>query len=100
MLTLKSARRRLASAWQARRALFVVAAISLCGVSVAGEPVPPAPPARTTEALAPELSGLGTLHVPVSTSTPRAQRFFNQGIRLLYAFNHAEAIRAFREAAR
>jgi pimeloyl-ACP methyl ester carboxylesterase len=87
MLTLKSA----------GRALFVVAAINLCGVSVAGAP---APPARTTDALAPELSGLGTLHVPVSTSTPRAQRFFDQGIRLLYAFNHAESIRAFREAAR
>jgi hypothetical protein len=53
-----------------------------------------------TEALAPELSGLGTLHVPVSTATPRAQRFFDQGMRLLYAFNHAESIRAFREAAR
>jgi tetratricopeptide (TPR) repeat protein len=31
---------------------------------------------------------------------PRAQEFFNQGLRLLYAFNHAEALRAFREAAR
>ena len=87
MLTLKSA----------RRALFVVAATVLCGVSLAGAP---APSARSTEALAPELSGLGTLHVPVSTATPRAQRFFDQGMRLLYAFNHAEAIRAFREAAR
>jgi tetratricopeptide (TPR) repeat protein len=50
--------------------------------------------------LAPELAGLGTLHVPVTTSVPRAQRFFDQGMRLLYAFNHTEAIRAFREAAR
>ena len=50
--------------------------------------------------LAPELTGLGTLHMPVTTSVPRAQRFFDQGMRLLYAFNHAEAIRAFREAAR
>jgi tetratricopeptide (TPR) repeat protein len=57
--------------------------------------------ARATDApLAPELSGLGTLHVPVTTPVPRAQRFFNQGMRLLYAFNHTEAIRAFREAAR
>jgi pimeloyl-ACP methyl ester carboxylesterase len=87
MLTLKSV----------RRALFVVAAIGLCGVSVAGAPAPSAP---STEALAPELSGLGTLHVPVSTAIPRAQRFFDQGMRLLYAFNHAESIRAFREAAR
>jgi pimeloyl-ACP methyl ester carboxylesterase len=87
----------MASAWQARRALFVVAAISLCGVSIAGAPVPAVP---TTGAFAPELTGLGTLHVPISTSTPQAQRFFDQGIRLLYAFNHAESIRAFREAAR
>ena len=62
-----------------------------------------AAPARGQAAdtpLAPELSGLGTLHVPVTTSVTRAQRFFDQGMRLLYAFNHAEAIRAFREAAR
>jgi pimeloyl-ACP methyl ester carboxylesterase len=80
-----------------KRALVVIAAIGLCGVSVAGAP---ALSARTTEALAPELSGLGTLHVPISTAVPRAQRFFDQGMRLLYAFNHAESIRAFREAAR
>src|SRR5687768_10626699 len=57
---------------------------------------------RTQEAvpIAPELIGLGTLHMPVTTSVPQAQRFFDQGLRLLYAFNHAEAIRAFREAAR
>jgi pimeloyl-ACP methyl ester carboxylesterase len=80
----------------ARRAFVVAAAATvLSGVSVAGARVSPA-----AEALAPELSGLGTLHVPVSTATPRAQRFFDQGMRLLYAFNHAEAIRAFREAAR
>ena len=48
--------------------------------------------------IAPELTGLGTLHMPVTTSVPQAQRFFDQGLRLLYAFNHAEAIRAFREA--
>ena len=50
--------------------------------------------------LAPELGGLGTLHVAATTTVPRAQRFFDQGMRLLYAFNHTEAIRAFREAAR
>src|SRR5262245_52461461 len=80
----------------ASRAFFVVSVIGLCGVSVAGAPAPP----RATDALAPELSGLGTLHVPVSTSSWRAQRFFDQGMRMLYAFNHTEAIRAFREAAR
>ena len=50
--------------------------------------------------LAPELRGLGTLTMPVTTAVPAAQRFFDQGVRLLYAFNHPEALRAFREAAR
>ena len=59
----------------------------------------PAQPA-TDAPLAPELSGLGTHHFPVSTAEPRAQRFFDQGLRLLYAFNHPEALRAFQEAAR
>jgi len=64
--------------------------------------IAPATSARAQESVpkAPELTGLGTLHMPVTTSVPQAQRFFDQGLRLLYAFNHAEAIRAFREAAR
>lgn len=41
---------------------------------------------------------LGTLHYPISTSVALAQRFFDQGLRLAYAFNHAEALRAFRKA--
>jgi pimeloyl-ACP methyl ester carboxylesterase/tetratricopeptide (TPR) repeat protein len=49
---------------------------------------------------APELDGLGSLEYRVTTSVPQAQRFFNQGLRLLYAFNHQEALRAFREASR
>ena len=36
----------------------------------------------------------------VTTAVPRAQRFFDQGLRLLYAFNHEESRRAFKEAAR
>ncbi len=58
----------------------------------------PAP--ETTGPIAPLLANLGSLHHPVSTSNPRAQEFFDQGLRLVYAFNHAEAVRAFREAAR
>ncbi|HEY7292439.1 MAG TPA: alpha/beta hydrolase [Vicinamibacterales bacterium] len=53
-----------------------------------------------SQPLAPELGGLGSLEYRVSTNVPASQRFFNQGLRLLYAFNHAEARRAFREAAR
>lgn len=43
-------------------------------------------------------SDLGTLHYTITTSSPLAQRFFDQGLRLAYAFNHGEALRAFRKA--
>jgi tetratricopeptide (TPR) repeat protein len=45
------------------------------------------------------MPGLGNLHHPVSTTNPEAQQFFDQGLRLVYAFNHEEAARSFRRAA-
>ena len=45
------------------------------------------------------MTGLGSLHHPVSTTNPEAQQFFDQGLRLVYAFNHEEAARSFRRAA-
>ena len=48
----------------------------------------------------PLFDNLGDHHYPVTTEAPAAQRYFDQGLRLYYAFNHAEAIRAFREAQR
>ena len=50
--------------------------------------------------IAPVLAGLGSHHHAITTKSERAQVFFNQGLRLVYGFNHAEAHRAFREAAR
>ncbi len=50
--------------------------------------------------LAPRLQNLGSHTFPVTASSERAQLFMNQGLNLAYAFNHAEAARAFREAAR
>lgn len=47
----------------------------------------------------PLFQGLGDLHHPVSTTSPSAQRYFDQGLRLLFGFNHREAIRSFRSAA-
>ncbi|MEH2202584.1 MAG: hypothetical protein V7K53_00695 [Nostoc sp.] len=46
------------------------------------------------------ISGLGTIHHPVSTSNPQAQKFFDQGLNLIYAFNHDEAARSFQYAAK
>lgn len=50
--------------------------------------------------LAPRLLNLGKHAFPVTTRSGNAQLFVNQGINLAYGFNHAEAGRAFREAAR
>lgn len=43
-------------------------------------------------------SNLGTITYPVTTTSPLAQSYFDQGLRLAYGFNHAEARRAFRKA--
>lgn len=48
----------------------------------------------------PFYENLGTLHHPITTTSQRAQQYFDQGLRLVYAFNHEEAIRAFEESAR
>jgi tetratricopeptide (TPR) repeat protein len=45
------------------------------------------------------LSGLGSLHHPTSTRNPEAQRYFDQGFRMIYGFNHEEAVRSFKRAA-
>lgn len=59
---------------------------------------PPAPAPGTP--LAPRLQNLGVHTFPVSTTVERARLFMNQGLNLTYGFNHAEAGRAFAEAAR
>ncbi|HVS81644.1 MAG TPA: hypothetical protein VHE60_07900 [Pyrinomonadaceae bacterium] len=53
----------------------------------------------TAEKPATLMSGLGSLHHPVSTSNTEAQRFFDQGLSLVFAFNHDEAVRSFKRAA-
>lgn len=45
-------------------------------------------------------NNLGNLHHPISTQSDLTQRYFDQGLTLVYGFNHPEAIRSFREAAR
>lgn len=42
--------------------------------------------------------GLSDLNHPVTTANPEAQKFFNQGLALIYAFNHEEAKRSFDRA--
>jgi tetratricopeptide (TPR) repeat protein len=55
--------------------------------------------AHTSTADVPLYDNLGTHSYPVTSRVPRAQAYFDQGLRLYYAFNHAEAIRGFEKAA-
>jgi tetratricopeptide (TPR) repeat protein len=48
----------------------------------------------------PLYDNLGDHHYEVSVRVPAAQRYFDQGLRLVWAFNHGEAIRAFNEGER
>ncbi len=59
----------------------------------------PAPaPAPTANGEVPLYRGLGTLSYKVSTRQSKAQAYFDQGLRLAFGFNHAEAQRAFRKS--
>jgi tetratricopeptide (TPR) repeat protein len=62
---------------------------------------PPAAAGSTPAGVAvPLYDDLGDLSYSITTNSELAQRYFDQGLRLAYAFNHAEALRAFREAQR
>lgn len=49
---------------------------------------------------APKFEGLKGIDFRISTNNKETQEYFNQGMMLLYGFNHAEAARSFYEAAR
>ena len=66
-----------------------------CGVLHHRAPETAAPQTRP-----PLFDDLGTHHHAVTTKVPDAQSYFDQGLRLIWAFNHDEATRAFEEAAR
>ena len=55
-------------------------------------------PTAYEEAAPPLFDNLGKHTWKITTRTPEAQAFFDQGLRLAYGFNHAEARRAFRQA--
>jgi tetratricopeptide (TPR) repeat protein len=54
--------------------------------------------AELSDGAPPLWDNLGTLHYPITTANPQAQQYFDQGLRLAYGFNHAEARRAFHHA--
>jgi len=56
------------------------------------------PIALAQRAGAPLFEGMSNYHMPITTDDADAQRYFNQGMVLSFAFNHAESIRSFRAA--
>jgi len=72
----------------------------LCGILLCSGAVAQDHAAHATKAHSVTLvTGLGDLHHPVSTHNLEAQKFFDQGLRFIYAFNHDEAARSFQHAA-
>jgi tetratricopeptide (TPR) repeat protein len=69
--------------------------------AIPAAPATPATPAEPVgELRAPLFTDLGSFTRKVSTRNETAQKYFSQGMTLTFGFNHAEAARSFREAAR
>lgn len=73
-----------------RRVAFLTALFTaVAPVHASAQQAPAAPPL---------LEGLGGFSRKITTTSSEAQRYFDQGLALMYAFNHDEAIRSFRQA--
>lgn len=82
-----------------RTTLAATAIALLLGACKAPQPQADAPSAATTAA--PKLfDDFGDLHHDIGSEVPAAQRYFDQGLRMAYGFNHEAAGRSFAEAAR
>jgi tetratricopeptide (TPR) repeat protein len=68
------------------------------GLAVLGLSACSPSPAPQAGPKAPLYDNLGNYHYAITTRSPDAQKYFDQGLTLSYAFNHAEAIRAFQQA--
>jgi tetratricopeptide (TPR) repeat protein len=71
--------------------LFVIAHFVIAGIGMSSLSHAKEGPVRLHEAL-------GRHHFRISTPIPMAQRYFDQGMILMYGFNHAEAARSFQYA--
>ena len=95
-------------------AFIAALCILLCACSQQGGSAPPAQQASTSPPTTPAATpgptlaqwaqgaqlfdNLGSYSRKITSSSPEAQAYFNQGLRLIYAFNHDEAARAFAKA--
>jgi len=79
-----------------RKMGYVLLVLCACAAAIAQTHGAHSAPAEKPATL---MTGVGTLHHPVSTKNAQAQQFFDQGLRLIFAFNHDEAARSFKQAA-
>lgn len=77
---------------------------SACSRNGPSEPVAARPADDTSELVAragaPLFDGMGDHHHPITTTDTGAQKYFDQGLTIDFAFNHAESVRSFRAAQR
>lgn len=85
------------SIWKCIAAVLLSLMLS-ASVPLAHESAPSKHTSAEPDTLVPLYDNLGDLTYPIMTNSKEAQRYFDQGLRLTYAFNHAEALRAFRQA--
>jgi tetratricopeptide (TPR) repeat protein len=78
---------------------FAAAALLANAAPAAAAPAAGSGTRLTAADTVPLYTDLGTHHKRISTRVPPAQQYFDQGLRLTYGFNHAEAIRSFTRAA-
>ena len=78
-------------------AAVLLGCMVIASAALAHEPASAKHTPAEADTLVPLYDNLGDLTYPITTSNKEAQRYFDQGLRLSYAFNHAEALRAFRQ---
>jgi tetratricopeptide (TPR) repeat protein len=79
-------------------AVVAVTALIACRNPVPDK-APPPEPATARLGIPPLMPGMGNHHHGISTTSPEAQRYFDQGFDLVFGFNHEEAVRSFERAA-
>ena len=80
--------------------------LGLAAIGTAAQPTPkpvdacaPPPGAIAPSLPAKLMTGQGTVHFPITTSSPEAQKFFDQGVAQMHSFWAREAERSFLQAA-
>src|SRR4051795_4072318 len=82
-----------------RLGLGLLLALGAAGAQTKGDNCAPPPSALAPTLPAKLLPGMGTVHLPITTSNPEAQKFFDQGLAQMHSFWAREAERSFLQAA-